>query len=501
MSEKSIIIIGAGLAGLSTGCYAQMNGYSSRIFEHHSAPGGVVAAWRRKDYLIDGGIHFLMGHKPGQPVYDLYRELGATEGSRFLDMMSYARYVDEITDRSVNVTPDLDRLAADLKSWSPADAPTIDDLIAGARAMRRSGMSGLDMAKPAEMMGFLDKVKQFWGMRGIMKYFGGKYAKPIAEYAQAVHDPGLRRVIENLFLPDVPVWFICMILGLLADGQMGLLEGGSWEFARLIEKRYENLGGEATYSATVGRILVEDDRAVGIRLTDGREHRADVIVSAADGYSTIFGMLEGRFASDEIRRRYDEWKLVRPFMLVSFGVAREFADEPPFGIRFLKEPISFGGEAITGISTRILNYSDKFAPRGKTVFQVMAETGWDRWTELRKDKALYDAEKERLAAEILTRLESIYPGITAQVEVTDVATPYTTWRYTLNRDGAYEGWLPTHETIMARPIRTLPGLSSFYMAGQWVMPGGGVPPCLYSGRHVIQLLCRADGRRFAHHMP
>jgi phytoene desaturase len=148
MSEKSIIIIGAGLAGLSTGCYAQMNGYSSRIFEHHSAPGGVVAAWRRKDYLIDGGIHFLMGHKPGQPVYDLYRELGATEGSRFLDMMSYARYVDEITDRSVNVTPDLDRLAADLKSWSPADAPTIDDLIAGARAMRRSGMSGLDMAKP-----------------------------------------------------------------------------------------------------------------------------------------------------------------------------------------------------------------------------------------------------------------------------------------------------------------------------------------------------------------
>ena len=37
MTEKSLIIIGAGLAGLSTGCYAQMNGYQSHIFEHYAA--------------------------------------------------------------------------------------------------------------------------------------------------------------------------------------------------------------------------------------------------------------------------------------------------------------------------------------------------------------------------------------------------------------------------------------------------------------------------------
>jgi len=48
MVEKSIIIIGAGLAGLSAGCYAQMNGYHSHIFEHHSKPGGVAAAWKRQ---------------------------------------------------------------------------------------------------------------------------------------------------------------------------------------------------------------------------------------------------------------------------------------------------------------------------------------------------------------------------------------------------------------------------------------------------------------------
>ncbi|UCE39371.1 MAG: NAD(P)/FAD-dependent oxidoreductase [Thermoplasmata archaeon] len=62
--EKSIIIIGAGIAGLSAGCYARMNGYQSHIFEHHTRPGGVAATWKRKDYIIDGGIHWLMGNKP-----------------------------------------------------------------------------------------------------------------------------------------------------------------------------------------------------------------------------------------------------------------------------------------------------------------------------------------------------------------------------------------------------------------------------------------------------
>ncbi len=45
ITTKSIIIIGAGLAGLSTGCYSQMNGYLTHIFEHHTTPGGVAACW------------------------------------------------------------------------------------------------------------------------------------------------------------------------------------------------------------------------------------------------------------------------------------------------------------------------------------------------------------------------------------------------------------------------------------------------------------------------
>lgn len=515
MTKKTLIIIGAGLAGLSTGCYAQMNGYQSHIFEHHTKPGGVAAAWKRQGYFIDGGIHLLMGHKPGQPIYELYRELGAAQANRFPDLTTYGRFLDEASGYSVDITYDLDRLASDLKALSPVDARIIDELIAGARAMQGSALLfEMGMGKPPELMGPLDQLKQFWGMRRAFKYFAGKYAKPMSDYVQAVHDPLLRRIIENLFLPEVPVWFSFMLLALLADRQLGLLEGGCPDFVLPIEKRYQDLGGQVTYKATVEEILVEESllpdagrgrgrgpRAVGVRLADGSEHRADVVVSTADGYSTIFKMLGGRYGNEKINKRYRAWKLIRPVVIVSFGVAREFVGEPPLSIIMLKQPFTVGSEAIGGFSLRIFNYGSKFAPPGKTVVQAMFETEWDFWNELQKDRPRYDAEKERVAAEVLERLEAHYYGISSQVEMTDVATPHTWWRYTLNHQGAYMGWLPTPETIMTQIPRTLPGLANFYMAGQWVMPGGGVPPSLYSGRHVVQILCRRDRKPFSMALP
>jgi phytoene desaturase len=498
VADNSLVIIGAGLAGLSTGCYAQMNGYRSHIFEHHAVPGGVAAAWKRGGYLIDGGIHFIMGHKPGTALHELYRELGIAQADRFVDMPVYGSFTDEVSGRSVEVTQDLDRLADDLKALSPAGGRVIDELIGGARAMQGLDLSAVGMGQPPELVGPLDQLREMWGMRGLLRYMVGKYARPVDDYVRSVHDPWLRACVRYLFLPEVPVWFVLMVLALLADEQLGFLVGGSLDFVLGIERRYRELGGRVTYNATVEEILVEDDRAAGVRLADGSEHRADVVVSAADGYSTIFEMLGGRYVNEKIERRYANWPVCRPLMLVSYGVAREFPDAPPFTTIMLERPLMVVGHPIDGIFVRTFNYSPRFAPPGKTVVQVEFETDWDGWDDLRKEgKARYDAEKERVAAEALGRLEPHYPGISSRVEVVDVATPYTTWRCTRNRRGAWGGWLPTPEAINTRVERTLPGLDNFTMAGQWVMPGGGVPPCLYSGRHAVQLLCHRDGKPFS----
>ena len=78
----------------------------------------------------------------------------------------------------------------------------------------------------------------------------------------------------------------------------------------------------------------------------------------------------------------------------------------------------------------------------------------------------------------------------------DVATPLTFERYTGNQHGTFGGWMLTPETYGMHMSHTLPGLASFYMAGQWVEPGGGVPTAAVSGRNVAQMLCKRDGIRF-----
>ncbi len=516
-NPKSVIIIGAGLAGLSAGCFCQMNGFQTRIFEHHAVPGGVASYWARQGYHIDGGIHFLMGYRPGSSTYELYRRLGiAPPAISVVDMPSYGRFWDEATGHTMTMAGGFEEMSAALKSLSPSspgDARAIDRLFSGAKAMSRASLMDFGFGRPPELTNPWDSLREMWRMRGLLPYLTGWRSRPVAQYAAAnMADLTLRWVVTNLFLPEVPVWFITMLLALMPQGQIGLLAGGCQELVQALARRYRDLGGQATYRATVTKIIVENGRAVGVRLADGTEYRADYVISAADGRSTLYGLLEGRYLDARTRQRYETWPLCRPFVLISLGVNRQFPGEPVFQTVRLSEPLELPGagrsvtaagarEAETrptgGFFVRILNYGPGFAPRGKTLVQVEFETDWDYWNDLRAhDPDAYAAAKERAAALAVEKLEALYPGIAAQVEMVDVATPYTLWRYTLNHRASFEGWLPTPRSIMTPLHRTVRGLRNFCMAGQWVVAGGSVPGCLWSGSHAAEILCRWEGKAF-----
>jgi len=498
LNQKSLIIIGAGLAGLSTGCYAQKNKYQTQIFEHHTNPGGVAAVWKKGPYLIDGGIHFLFCHKPGTQIYNLYNELGAADTYETKDMTTYLRFIDEQTNQQIDITQDLTKLENDLTRLSPQDQAEIKHIIKEIHWMKKSPLlTDLGMsANPPELKTRLDTLKETYQMRGFMKYFIGKYSKTSEKYAENLSNPFLQKVITNLFSPETPFWFALMILAILANGQLGLFKNGCHEFVNSIAAKYNSLGGVIHYNSKVDKILVQNNTAKGIKLANGETHHADIIVSAADGRSTIYELLEGKYVDQSITTRYQTWKPYDPIITISLGVARTFKNQPPMIIHLLKNPIQIAERQINCLPIKIFNYGENFAPKGKTVIQVMLETDWNHWHTLRQNQEEYNDEKKRTLNTIIHQLESIYPDISKQIEMTDIATPYTTWRYTLNDKGSPMGWLLTKKTLMEQIPRTLPGLKNFYMAGHWVLPGGGVPATIYTGRNVIQILCKRDKKEF-----
>ncbi len=506
--SKSIIIIGAGIAGLSAGCYGQMNGYRTQVFELHDKPGGLCTAWKRKEYTFDGCIHWLVGSGAGSSFNRIWQELGATQGRQFVDHEEFVRVEGE-GGKTFIVYTNIDRLEQHMKELAPADAEVIEEF---AGALRRFTRFGDAMGQPGGSPSLLGAVKTAYRMLPFMPLLR-KYGKiTVQDYVTRFSDPFLRHAFGAIFgLPGFPMMAVMMTLAWMHNRDAGYPIGGSLDFARGIERRYLDLGGEIHYGARVEEILVEADRAVGVRLAGGaddgrpREHRADIVISAADGHATIFDMLAGRYADDKIRGYYEEWPIFQPIVQVSLGVARDLSAEPQMVSFPLEPPLTIAGEARERMGVRHFCDDPTMAPPGKSAVVVSFDSDYAYWQELHRERERYDAEKKDIAVKVIAQLEKRLPGIEDQVEVVDVATPITTERYTGNWQGSIEGWMITAETMgmmMGKGMdKTLPGLENFYMVGQWVEPGGGVPTAAGSGRRVIQMICKRDGKRFEARVP
>ncbi len=502
MTDKSLIIIGGGIAGLSTGCYARMNGFRTRIFEMHKKPGGLCTSWKRQGYLIDGCLHWLIGTGKQSGMRRMWDELGALDGVKVVDNDVYLRV--EGADGAVFILPtDIDKMEKALLAISSADAAVSRQFISACRKLRRFDMP---VGKAPELMNGWDLLKFFVRFLPMLRTFGTWNRISIGEFADRFSHPLLRTAFRNLFLPDFPMIFAIMTLGWLDGKNAGYPLGGSLAFSRGIEKRYLSLGGEASYKAKVKEIIVEGDRAVGVRLEDGSEHHADYVVSAADGHDTIFRMLGGRYVDRAVRSYFDNLPTFPSLLHLAFGVDRTFDDMPRCvsgTILPLDPPVSVCGIPQDHLWVQIYNFDPTLAPAGKTLLRAMVPSDFEHWRKLRETPERYAAEKERIAGEIIGRLDRRFPGFASRVEMRDVATPTTFLRYTGNWKGSIEGWVPVPRAggMRLQMSKSLPGLSNFYMAGQWVEPGGGVPIAALSGRNVVQLLCRDEKRKFVTTLP
>ena len=507
MTQKTIVIIGAGIAGLAAGCYGQMNGYKTVIYEMSEQPGGLCAAWKRKGYTFDGCIHWLMGTSPRSPYYQLWTELGVTQGRRMISHTEFGRVTDE-SGRTLIVYADTNQFERHLLDLSPADEGPIRELAA---ALRKWSKIDLYDEKPPELMNALDKLKNGLKTAPLMPDLMKWLKMPVSEFAARFSDPFLRRALPMVFGGDLPMLVFLMFLAPMDHGDCGTVEGGSWGFSHAIENRYRELGGELRYKSRVEEIQVEPcrgrdgklaNKAVGVRLAGGAVRSADYVISAADGYSTMYGMLGGQFMSAEQKAAFDEWPLFDGAIQVSLGVSRDLSGEPHNQTFLLDTPVEIAGRRVDNINLRHYCFDRSAAPLGKSVVESFFEADYDYWKRLAdEDRERYDAEKQAVAMRVIAQLETLYPRITDAIEAVDVATPLTTERYTANRRGSVEGWAISANNLTKRLSKTLPGLDNFYMAGQWVEIGGGLPGVAPSGRNVIRIICHRDGKKFVASSP
>ncbi|NOY07950.1 MAG: NAD(P)/FAD-dependent oxidoreductase [Spirochaetes bacterium] len=329
MKDNSIIIIGAGFAGLSAGIYARMNGYNTQIFEMHDSPGGLCTAWKRKGYTIDGCIHWLVGSSPRSGMYRYWEEVGIARGREFINMDEYMRY-ESADGRTIIFYANVDRLEKHLMEFSPQDAKPIRDLIQGIRMC-------LGFDQPSESDPLLKRLQKILKLGLILVTRGREMRKwmnlSVAEFVMRFKDPVLREALREMWFPEFSMFFMLFTFAYLHNRNAGYPIGGSLPMSLAMARRYTDLGGIIHYDRRVEKILVKEDKAVGIRLADGSEHRSGQVISAADGHTTIFKMLEGKYVDKKTREPYEKWPVFQPLLFVGVGVNRSFADEAQNSLR------------------------------------------------------------------------------------------------------------------------------------------------------------------------
>ncbi len=484
LAQKSVLIIGAGIGGLSAGCYAQMNGFQTQIFEMYTLPGGQCTAWKRGSYIFDGCIHHLAGCKPGKLLYEMWEELGALPQRPLIYPADLCQVEDE-SGKRFTVYVNLDQLQQHMLELAPQDKSAIEGYINAAKSFM-----DLDFLETALLEGAAF-TRRFLKMGTVLTKYGANMTK----YAEKFTDPFLRKVFPTIQYDwtDIPLFIHLNMIGNCASNNYAVPAGGSLEFAKAIEQRFLKLGGIINYGKKVDKILVENDKAVGVRLKDGTEHRADIVVSDAFGYTTIFSLLDGKYVDDKIKKQYAKHQENMVMGIhVSFGVNRDLSKEPRALVLFLENPVTIADREHAKLDLELFGYDPSLAPNGKSVIKALINTNYSYWKQLYSDPAKYRAEKQKVADTVLKLLEKRFLGIQGQVEVVDVATPITTERFVGVGQGFESNWGFSDAVSMMRgQPKTLPKLQNFYMVG-FSVGGGGIPGCAAMGRNLVKKLCKQE---------
>ena len=493
MTRKKVVIIGAGIAGLSAGCYLQMNGYESEIYELHNISGGLCTAWKRKDYTFDGCIHWLVGSAPNNPLYSIWREIGAIDdNTEFVNHKVFTRIENDKGDH-FSVFTNIEEFEKEMLRISSSDEKSIKEFTDAIRFFVEFSYTPKKLS-PDEQRAYGAKVQEFykrWSMTTTHN-FTEKFSNETLK--------GFFKAIFGDFVGnESSIIFLIMTLASMHAKSAGYPIGGSLPFAKRIENRYTILGGKIHFNARIKKIITDNGSVKGIQLMDDKIINADIVISAADGYDTIFNMLDGKYVNDEIKGYYNTLKPFPSICQLSLGVADSLENEPNSIVFPIDEPIQVDSKTeMKNISLQIYNFDPTLAPSGKTVvISFFPAMDYEYWVKLREEnRESYNKEKERLANKIIEKIEKRFPGIKSKIEVIDVSTPATFIRYTNNWKGSYEGWLPTMRLRGNAITETLPGLENFYMVGHWTRPGGGLPPAAMSGKKISKMICEKDGKEF-----
>lgn len=498
--QVDVAVIGGGMGGLTAAALLSQAGMSVCVIEPELRPGGYLAGFKRKNFLFDSAIHWLNQCGPGGFVHKIFGHID--EGHPTCKPLHRIRRIKS-GEHDYLLTDQPDAMREAMCRDFPGSAKGIHTMFDAARTIGDRMSRYAEFNRAFETRNLFGKAIQ--GMK--LGWWGLPFARIYKKTAvEGLTDFGLEPELLDLWCSELDILSVLVPLGWAYYGDyQAPPAGGSMVFPRWLVDRIHEHGGKVILRRRVEEILLEEGVAVGVRTHKDEVVRCRYVLAACDLETVYEKMLPEGTVPEEMLQKLRKADLYPSSVTVSMGLdcpveELGFDEEMVFltDTGHAREDYSNGDPAVAGLSVLAPSFRDaEMAPEGKGTLTIYCSATMKQDWKLGPDNERtpeYKQAKKDYAEVLLKRVEdAMAPGLRDHVEILDVATPITHWRYTHNRGGSIMAAKPNKHNIKAKVAHYKTAVPNMFLSGHWAEYGGGVPIAVKAASNAALLVLRAEG--------
>lgn len=485
-SNYDAIVIGSGIGGLVAATQLAVKGAKVLVLEKYVIPGGSSGYYERDGYTFDVGSSVMFGFSDKGNLNLITQALAAVGCEMEVIPDPTTVHFHLPNDLSVQVHREYIDFISELAAKFPHEKDGILKFYGECwkifNALNSLELKSLE--EPIYLFGqFFQKPLECLTLAYYLPQNAGDIAR------KYIKDPQLLSfidaecfIVSTVNALQTPMINAAMVLCDRHFGGINYPVGGVGGIAKSLSKGLVDQGSEILYRANVTNIILEHGKAVGVRLSDGREFFGKTIISNATRWDTFGKLLKGETLPKEEENFQKVYVKAPSFLSIHMGVKAEVLPPDTDCHHFvleddwarLEEPY---GSIFLSIPT-ILDSS--LAPEGHHILHIFTTSSIEDWEGLStKD---YEAKKKVAADEIISRLEKkLFPRIRSSIAFMEVGSPKTHRRYLARDKGTY-GPMPrrTPKGLLGMPFNTT-AVDGLYCVGDSCFPGQGVIAVAFSG--------------------
>jgi all-trans-retinol 13,14-reductase len=467
--KYDVIIIGAGLGGLTAGAKLAREGKKVFLIEQHSKPGGCATTFRRRDFTMEVGLHEMDGPSEHDMKTKIFNELEVFENVSFIKVPEFYHFISD--NIKITIPHHAEEAKKILKEAFPEEIDGIDAFFNQILIPKKKSVEN-ETIKEKNLGEFLDQIICNEDLKlvllGNLGYF---------------HDDPY----------SISLTYYSAAQGSYFKGGASFIKGGSQKLSDHLANYILKHEGHIVYNHLVTRLLIENNKLTGVEYKSKKGPTDDTLTAygseivANTAMPNVVDLLPEEY-SIKLKNEIVNQKPGASLLTVYFGFRNNLRSigNNHYSTFVFHGSVKAQSDIIKNNLGEFYNRSFIFidygqidsalAPEGKSVGALCCIDYIADWEYLSDDE--YNAKKDAVAKIFIQRLNELIPGISGEIEYYEVGTSATIKRYTLNPEGSVYGFA---QTPLKPPIKSSYLFDNLHFASAWGKTGGGFSGAMFSG--------------------